>query len=134
MKTKPLSQIFGVLLFTAALALFGSGCASPPPHSFNSDYSQSLPTAPNYFIEDGDANSFTITASQGRPSSGAERVLDVKRAATAVAETEAKRRGWQNWQLDYIYERNEGWMHVVKAEVVRKNAVEYKAGQPDKQP
>ena len=36
---------------------------------------------------------------------------------------EAKRRGWQNWNLDYIQERDKGWMHIVIADVTRKNAV-----------
>ena len=42
----------------------------------------------------------------------------------AGAASEAKRRGWQNWDLGYIQERDQGWMHVVIADVARKNAVE----------
>jgi len=41
-----------------------------------------------------------------------------------VAETEAKRRGWESWDLGYIQERNQGWMHIVIADVSRKNAIE----------
>jgi len=48
----------------------------------------------------------------------------VKEVASDVAKTEAKRRGWQNWDLGYIQERDQGWMHVVIAEVTRKNAAE----------
>jgi hypothetical protein len=51
----------------------------------------------------------------------------VKEVATTVAASEAKRRGWQNWNLDYIQERDEGWMHIVIADVGRKNAVEKKS-------
>lgn len=129
MKINPLSW----MLCTAALAVVSSGCATHEQHSFNADYNQHLTTAPNYFVEDRDANSFTITASQGKPSSGAEQFIDVKRAASAVAAHETRRRGWQNWQLDYIAEYDQGWIHVVKAQVVRRNAVEYKPRRPDKQ-
>ncbi len=134
MKTNLFSRLTGLFYLTVALAIFAFGCATQKQHSFNADYNQQLTTAPNYFIEDVNANCFTVTASQGRPSSGAERIIDVKRAVTTVAETEAKRRDWGNWQVDYISERNDGWMHVVKARVVRESAVEYKADQPAKQP
>jgi hypothetical protein len=53
-----------------------------------------------------------------------ERVVYVKEVASTVAATEAKRRGWQNWNLDYIQERDQGWMHIVIADVTRKNAIE----------
>ena len=114
----------GLLALTVTLVL--SGCATPETHSFNSDYNQHLPTDPKYSIEDHGANCFKVTVEQGIPSSGQERVLDTKQAASAVAETEAKRRGWESFDLNYIYEQNQGWMHVVKAVVKPKNAVKYK--------
>jgi hypothetical protein len=55
---------------------------------------------------------------------GSQRVIYVKQVASTVAESEAKRRGWPNWNLDYIQERDQGWMHIVIADVTRKNAVE----------
>jgi hypothetical protein len=128
MKTNPFRSLFCFFLFTAALAIFGSGCATHESHSFNDDYNLSLPCAPMYFIEDGGESRFYITVSQGKPRSGAERILDVKRAATAVAETESKRRSWGNWNVDYIMEREQGWMHIVKAEVTPRKVMEYKKG------
>ncbi len=72
-----------------------------------------------YSIQDEDAGHFTITVHQGTPSAGAERLLDVKEAASTVAKAESQRLGWEKWQLNYIQERNQGWMHVVVAEVTR---------------
>ena len=135
MKIIQLPRMSLCLLFTAALAVFGSGCATPQnEHSFNDDYNQHLTIAPKYFIEDGGAAKFMVTVQQGHPSTGGERIIDVKRAASAVAETESKRRGWQDWRLDYINEHDQGWMHVVKAVVIPKNAIEFKGGQPATNP
>jgi len=111
------------LALTSAVIL--SGCSTPERHSFNDDYNQHLPTAPKYLIKDNGANSFKVIVEQGIPANGQERVTDTKQAASAVAETEAKRRGWENWDLNYIYQQNQGWMYVVKAVVVPKNAVRY---------
>ena len=133
MKTTPLLRTFGLLLSCITLAMFTFGCATHEQHSFNADFNQSLPTAPNYYIEDGNDAKFYVTVSQGRMSSGQERITDVKRAASRVAEYEARRRGWKNWRVDYIYERDQGWMHVVKAEVVRQNAAEFQGSQPEEQ-
>ena len=102
----------------AAVILF-SGCATPE-HSFNSDYNENLPVNPMYYIHDETADRFLITVNQGTPSNGAERVTNVKEAATTVAQAECKRLGWEKWDLNYIQERNQGWMHVVIAEVTRK--------------
>jgi hypothetical protein len=102
----------------AAIILF-SGCASPEMHSFNQDYQDNLPVRPTYYIHDEDANRFFITVHQGTPSTGAERVINVKTAATTVAKSECQRLGWDKWDLNYIQERNEGWMHIVIAEVTR---------------
>ncbi len=55
---------------------------------------------------------------------GSERIIFVKQVASTVAATEAKRRGWQNWDLNYIQDRDQGWMRIVIVEVTRKNAVE----------
>jgi hypothetical protein len=41
-----------------------------------------------------------------------------------VARSESKQRGWSAWDLNYIQDRDRGWMRVVIAEVTRKNAVE----------
>jgi hypothetical protein len=133
MKAK-LSIHLPVFVLSTAAAFWLTGCATHEEHSFNDDFNQVLPTAPKYFVEDRNESSFTITAHQGKPSSGTERVFDVKRAAATIAETEATRRGWKNWRLDYIVERNAGWMHFVKAEVVREKEIETKTSAPGSQP
>ncbi len=103
----------------AAIAVLFTGCATPAEHSFNDDFGENLPTQPKYYIQSEDAGRFTIKVHQGTPSAGAERLLDVKQAATAIAQAEARRRGWERWQLNYIQEQNQGWMHIVIAEVMR---------------
>jgi len=113
-----------LLLFPATLALFAAGCATHEQHSFNKDFNQSLPAAPNYYIEDMDANHFKVTVSQGSPMQGADRIIYVKQAATAVAASEAKNRGWSAWDLNYLQDSDRGWMREVVAEVTRKNAIE----------
>jgi hypothetical protein len=100
----------------SALFLF-SGCATPDAHSFNQDYSEDLSTQPKYYIHDETDHHFLITVDQGVPSTLPERMLDVKTAASAVAKKEADRLGWTKWHMDYIKEQDQGWMHVVVAEV-----------------
>ena len=134
MKAIRLIQLFCVFTCTAALAVFSSGCATHEEHSFNDDFNQSLPTSPKYFIEDVNTNHFTVTVLQGKPMASEERIIHVKRAASTVAETEAKRRGWENWQLEYVRQGSQGWMFTAKADVVRKNAVEIKTDAPANKP
>ena len=134
MKAIRLSQLFCVFTCTAALAVFSSGCATHEEHSFNDDFNQQLPTAPMYYVEDVNTNHFTVTVLQGKPMASEERIIHVKRAASAVAETEAKKRGWENWQLEYIRQGSQGWMFTAKADVVRKNAVEMKMDAPVSKP
>jgi hypothetical protein len=50
---------------------------------------------------------------QGVVSTRPERVLDDKTAASAVAKRECQRLGWDKWRMDYIQEKDQGWMHVV---------------------
>jgi hypothetical protein len=109
----------GWLSLNAAAAVFISGCATPPEHSFNEDYGQSLPTQPKYYIEDVDATHFKVVVHQGTYSTGAERRINVKEAASVIARAESKRRGWENWELNYIREGDQGWMHIVIGEVKR---------------
>jgi len=106
----------------AALVLF-SGCATQQEHSFNSDFGAALPVQPMYYIYDENDQHFRINVHQGTPSNGAERVLNVKEAASTIAKAESQRLGWEKWQLNYIQERNQGWMHVVVAEVTREKYV-----------
>jgi hypothetical protein len=105
-------NVVAVILFT--------GCATPEQHSFNSEYNENLPVSPMYNIHDENPDRFLITVNQGKPSNGAERVINVKEAASTIAKAECKRLGWEKWDLNYIQERNVGWMHVVIAEVTRK--------------
>jgi hypothetical protein len=123
MKTNPLSRILRLLFLNAALAVLGAGCATHNERSYNQDFNQNLPTSPNYSIANVDDTHFQITVHQGSPSPGTQRIIYVKEVVSAVAATEARRRGWQNWDLGYIQERDQGWMHIVIAEVARKNAV-----------
>ena len=108
-----------LLSVSAAGLLLPGGCAAPQEHSFNSDFKETFPTQPQYLIEDKDADHFTITVHQGVPSTGAEHYIDVKKAASTIAKAESQKRGWEKWQLNYIQERNQGWMRVVVAEVTR---------------
>jgi len=102
----------------AALVLLG-GCATSREHSFNGDFNASLPTQPRYFISNEDARHFRIHVQQGTPSTGAERDIDVKEAASTIARAECQKRGWKKWRLDYIQQRNQGWMRVVITEITR---------------
>ena len=124
MKTNQLRRTLRLLLFNATLAVLAAGCATHNERSYNQDFNQNLPTSPKYTIDNVDDTHFHVTVHQGSPLPGTQRIIYAKEAAAAVAQSEAKRRGWQNWNLDYIQERDQGWMHVVIADVTRKNAVE----------
>ncbi|MGC9944409.1 MAG: hypothetical protein ABSE48_21495 [Verrucomicrobiota bacterium] len=112
------------LLLNAVLVISGAGCATHDERSYNQDFGQSLPAAPKYVLENIDESHFKLVLHQGLPDNGPGRVTDMKNAAPVIAETEAKSRGWPNWQLDYIQEKDQGWMHVLIAEVTRKNPAE----------
>jgi len=109
----------GLLSMGAGLALFLSGCSTPDAYSYNEEYHENLLTRPQYYIKDERDRHFTIVVQQGTPSTEANRVTDLKTAATQVATTEAQRLGWDKWHLDYIQERDQGWMHIVIAKVTR---------------
>jgi hypothetical protein len=128
MKTNQLRWTIRLLLLNATLVLLATGCATPNERSYNQDFNQNLPTSPNYAIENINDTDFHVIVRQGTALKGTDRVIYVKQAASAVAESEAKRRGWQNWDLNYIQERDAGWMHIVIADVTRKNAVEKTPG------
>ena len=114
-----------VSLNTAAALVFLTGCATPEEHSYNQVFGQNLVTAPKYYIRDENDDHFKIVVHQGKPasdkpdSSSGVRIDDVKTAASDVAKAEAQRLGWARWQLNYIQEKDQGWMHVVVAEVKR---------------
>ena len=124
MKTNQLRWTLRLLLSSATLVVLAAGCATHNERSYNQDFNQNLPTSPNYSIENVDDTHFQVTVHQGSPLPGTQRIIYVKEVASTVAATEAKRRGWQNWDLGYIQERDQGWMHIVIADVTRKNAVE----------
>ena len=129
MKVKQFHQLLGLLPCLVAAALFAPGCATQKEHSFNDDYGQHLAGAPMYAIEDMNDTQFKLTVRQGETTtSGPQRVVNMKQSASSVAETEAKRRGWQNWDLNYIQERDQGWMHILVGVVTRKNPVELTPG------
>jgi hypothetical protein len=124
MKINQFRRTFPHLVLSAAILALAAGCATHDEHSYNQDYNQNLPTSPKYFIENIDDDHFKVTVHQGSPLPKPQRDLSVKQVASTVAATEAKRRDWPNWDLNYIQERDQGWMHIVIAEVTRKNAVE----------
>ena len=128
MKTNQLRRTLRLLLLNVTLAVLAAGCATQNERSYNQDFNQNLPTSPNYTIENVDDTHFHVIVHQGSPLPGTERITFVKEVASTVAATEAKRRGWQNWDLGYIQERDQGWMHIVIADVTRKNAVEMTPG------
>ena len=128
MKTNQFRWTLQLLLLNAALVVLAAGCATHNERSYNQDFNQNLPTSPRYTIENVDDAHFKVIVHQGSPLPGTERIIYVKEVASAVAESEAKRRGWQNWDLNYIQERDQGWMRIVIAEVTRKNAVEKTPG------
>lgn len=127
MKTNPFLQ--GWFLFSAMFLILAAGCATSE-RSYNDDYNQQLPTSPKYVVENQNDSSFKITVHQGSPAPGAQRAISMKAAAETIADTEARKRGWKNWDVDYIQERDQGWMHIIVAEVTRKNAAELKPNSP----
>ena len=126
MKTNRIRRTLRLLLLNATLVLLAAGCATQNERSYNQDFNQNLPTSPKYTIENVDDTHFQVNVHQGSPLPGTQRIIYVKQVASTVAATEAKRRGWKNWDLGYIQERDQGWMHIVIADVTRKNAVEKK--------
>ncbi|HEY5504508.1 MAG TPA: hypothetical protein VIK28_05065 [Sedimentisphaerales bacterium] len=128
MKTNRIRRTLRLLLLNATLVVLAAGCATQNERSYNQDFNQNLPTSPNYTIENVDDTHFQVIVHQGSPLPGTQRIIFVKQVASTVAATEAKRRGWQNWDLGYIQERDQGWMHIVIADVTRKNAVEMTPG------
>src|SRR5271154_4600016 len=124
MKINQIRWTFPHLVLSAAILALAAGCATHDEHSYNQDYNQNLPTSPKYFIENIDDTHFKVTVHQGTPLDGPGRIIYVRQVASTVAATEAKRRGWPNWDLNYVQDRDQGWMHIVIAEVTRKNAVE----------
>jgi hypothetical protein len=124
MKINQLPWTIRLLLLNATLVLLATGCATTNERSFNQDFNQNLPTSPNYAIENVNDTDFHVVVHQGTALKGTDRVIYVKQAASAVAASEAKNRGWKNYDLNYVQEYDQGWMHVVVADITRKNAVE----------
>lgn len=82
-----------------------------------------MPVAPKYSIEDLGPDHFKIHIRQSSPMNGPSRITYLKQATTIVAESESRHRGWENWKTDYIHETDDGWMHVLVAEVSREPGV-----------
>jgi hypothetical protein len=109
----------GLLSMGAGAMVFFTGCSTPSEYSYNEEYHENLLTRPKYYIKDEGDRHFTIVVHQGSPSNEANRVTDLKQTATQVANSETVRLGWEKWHLDYIQERDQGWMHIVIAQVTR---------------
>ena len=124
MKINQLRWTLRLLLLNATLALLATGCATSNEGSYNQDFHQNLPTSPNYAIENVNDTDFHVIVHQGTALKGSDRIIYVKQVASAVAASEAKHRGWENYDLNYIQEYDQGWMHGVVADITRKNAVE----------
>ncbi len=115
MKTK---RMLGLLLSSLVVAFLGAGCATPTK-SFNKDFNEKSPIEPKYAIDNVNDTEFKVRVFQGSPMTGADRIVYMKEAASAISDSEAKRRGWQEWQLNYIQERDQGWEHILVGEVIR---------------
>jgi len=107
-------------LLSATFVFLAAGCATPTK-SFNRDFGENFPPEPKYAVDNMDDTHFKVRVLQGRPmpEQHAVCVEYMKEAATTIANAEGKRRGWQEWQLNYIQERDQGWMHVLVAVVIR---------------
>ena len=116
--------VFSLLALYAAAAIIFTGCATPDQHSYNKDFGETLPAEPVYSIQHEDDNHFILKVHQGVPLNGAARTLNVKEAASGVAKAECERLGWKKWELNYLQEKDQGWMHVVVAKVERRPYVE----------
>ena len=108
-----------------ALFLLSAGCKTEDEQSFNETFNQNYPVEPKYSIEDSHDDYFKVRMRQGSPMSTKDpsRVTYLKNATTVVVENECHRRGWENWKADYISETDQGWMHVLVAEVHREPGV-----------
>jgi len=113
-----INRLARLLSFSAAVVFLAGGCTTPM-RSFNQDYDENYPPQPNYSIKDLDADRFKLRIHQGTPYQGAQRVVYMKQAAWVIANAEGQRRHWVRWKVDYIQERDQGWMHVLVAIVTR---------------
>ena len=134
MEKNPIRSLIPLLLLNTILVVIATGCATHEENDFNKDYNQNVPTSPKYYFENIDDNHFKVIVHQGSPMHGSERVIFVQQVAATVAGTEAQRRGWQAWDLNYIQDRDQGWMRIVIGEVTRKNPVELTTNSTDHVP
>ena len=113
------NRLLGFLL-AAAVALLAGGCATPT-RSFNKDFNENFPPQPNYAVDNMNDTHFKVRVFQGTPmpEQYTACVEYMKSAAQKIADAEGQRRGWQEWQLNYIQQRDQGWMHVLVAVVTR---------------
>ena len=114
------NRLLWFALLSVTLMLLVPGCATPT-NSFNHDYNENFPPQPNYAIDKMDDTHFKIRLFQGvtTPEQRPVTVNYMKKAVWIIANDEAKRRGWQQWEVNYIDERDQGWMHVLIAVVIR---------------
>lgn len=114
------SRVRWLVLLSAILMFLVPGCATPT-RSFNQDYGEHFPPRPNYAIDQMDDTHFKIRLFQGTPlpEQLPVTVEYMKKAVWIIANAEARRRGWQQWEVNYIQQRDEGWMHVLVAVVIR---------------
>jgi hypothetical protein len=108
------------VLLSVTLMILAAGCATPTK-SFNQDYNENFPPQPKYAIDNVDDTHFKIRLYQGTPmpEQRADCVMYMKKAIWTIANDKGKRRGWQQWEVNYIQERDNGWMHVLVCVVIR---------------
>jgi len=113
-------RILWSILFSVIFTVLAVGCATATK-SFNQDYNENIPPQPNYAIDNVNDTHFKIRLYQGTPmpEQHAVCVEYMKKAIWTIANDEGKRRGWQQWEVNYIQERDDGWMHVLVCVVIR---------------
>lgn len=133
---KSLYRVMALVSVNAAVMILAAGCATRDEQSFNDNYNQDSPAAPKYTIDDIAPDRFKVRMHQGAPMMGSSdmnpaRITYMKQAMNTVVTDEARRRGWGNWDLRYIQERDSGWMHILVADVRERPAVEMANPPPD---
>jgi hypothetical protein len=113
-------RILWSVLFSVIFTVLAVGCVTATK-SFNRDYNENIPPQPNYAIDNVDDRHFKIRLSQGTPmpEQRAVCVMYMKKAIWTIANNEGKRRGWQQWEVNYIQERDQGWQHILVCVVIR---------------
>jgi len=113
MRTKILTLILSWLMF-----VFLGGCASTygekDLRSFESDYGRSIPTSPQYKLENLTGDTYSLTVHQGSPlmSAGYVRAEFLLQAATTIARDTCSRAGKRVSDSNMTRAGDSGWVHL----------------------